>query len=449
MPSGCRLLITCIAERQSYNTGLDLARLLAEMGHRVTFVGPSCAEHQQHVEANGFEFLGVGPARPKFQQGGPLQRLRDVRALNREMSAAVEEFAARYEHSFDLAFMDVNAWAASPVLARTGVPTLAFCSGYTSTFSLRYPPVIWCRRVPGSANGAGWTEASANLAWWTYAILRRRVPTLLRNPVSLAVAWRTRRQAARHGWRFCLGDWGVRPRIPEIAFAYKPIDWPVQQGAATRLYLDRRAPRAESFGGEWRHGLDGDRPLVYCSLGALVGPEIWQDRERQVLHGYWRRFLSYLQVVVGAFADRPDWQLLIAAGHLAAGFDPAALPSNVQVRQWVPQDEVLGRAAAAITAGGSATIRDCVRFGVPMLVFPAWADHFGNAARVAHARLGLDGGDFRKLTSTRLAALVEAALGDPEIAAAMARAKQSWDAGHDGQAEELRRFVARHTAVRL
>jgi zeaxanthin glucosyltransferase len=449
MTSGCRLVITCIAERQSYNAGLDFARLLAEMGHHVTFVGQSSVEHQKHVEANGFDFCGVGPPRVRVQKGRPIQRLKNLWAANQELNRAAAEFASRHANSFDLAFMDVNAGVAAHVLAKTGIPTIVFCSGYTSTFSLRYPPVNWCRRIPKSHDGSGWTERLANLFWWTYAIFRRRAPVLLRDPISLAVAWKIRRQTEKYGWRFCYGDWGVRPRIPEIAFAYKPIDWPVQQNSDTRLYLDRRYTRTESIDQDWHVGVDAGKPLVYCSLGAMLGPEVWKDRERKILYDYWRLFMSYLEVVINAFATRPEWQLLIAPGHLADGFDPSTLPPNVRVCRWVPQDEVLSQAAVAITAGGSATIRDCVRFGVPMLVFPAWSDHYGNAARVTYHKLGFDGGDFRKLTSPRLVALVESVMRDQEVASSMLAAKQSCNANLDTQVQDLKHFVERHTSIRL
>jgi len=450
MPPGCRIAMTCIAERQSYNTGLDFARLLAEMGHHVTFVGQSSVVQREHVEANGFEFQGVGPPRAGIPKGSRIQRLQRLWAAYQDLIEAAEEFARQHASRFDAAFMDVNARVAAHVLAKAGIPTIAFCSGYTSTFSLRYPPVNGCRRIPRSPDGTGWTERMANLSWWTYAILRRSVPTLLHNPISLVVNWKLRWQARKQGWRFAYGDWGVRPRLPEIAFAYKAIDWPVQQNSTTRLYLDRRyTTRMESVDEDWRLGIDESKPLVYCSLGAMPGPEIWQDRETRVLKESWRFALPYLEVLVQAFATRPDWQLLIAPGHLADGFDPGALPPNVKVCRWVRQDEVLSQAAVAITAGGSATLRDCVRFGVPMLVFPLWSDHFGNAARVAYHKLGYDGGDFRQLTPARLVALVDSLLRDDEIAASVSKARQSCDASLDTQVEDLRRFVERHTSIEL
>lgn len=441
-----RIIISCIAERQSYNAGFDFARLLTEMGHHVTFVGQSSAAQQKHVEANGFEFQVVVPPLQRTAKGGLIQR---VKSLRRELTRAAEEFTHRHANRFDVAFMDVNSRVVAPVLAKAGIPTIAFCSGYTSRFSLRYPPANWCRRVPASPDGTGWDERLANLFWWTYAILRRGVLRSLGNPMALVAAWSLGRLTRKHGWRYCYGEWGLRPRLPEIAFAYKAIDWPVQQNSATRLYLDRRHPRIEAVGKDWRRGVDVAKPLVYCSLGAMPGPGVWKDRDRKILAPAWRLLMAYLEVVVAAFATRPDWQLVLAPGHLADGFDADALPPNVRLCRWVPQDEVLGQAAAAITAGGSATLRDCVRFGVPMLVFPAWADHFGNAARVAFHKLGYDGGELRKLTPPRLVALVDALLRDQEIASAVSKAQKSCDESLEVQVQDLRRFVERHTSIRL
>ena len=44
-----------------------------------------------------------------------------------------------------------------------------------------------------------------------------------------------------------------------------------------------------------------------------------------------------------------------------------------------------------INHGGLGTIKECIYFGVPMIVFPMMRDQPGNAARVAYHGLGIVG----------------------------------------------------------
>ncbi|MEM8931407.1 MAG: nucleotide disphospho-sugar-binding domain-containing protein, partial [Acidobacteriota bacterium] len=83
--------------------------------------------------------------------------------------------------------------------------------------------------------------------------------------------------------------------------------------------------------------------------------------------------------------------LVLGLGQLFddVDFEP---PSNILVLDWAPQVEILQRADVAITHGGVATIGECARFGVPMLVYSTgFVEQDGNAARVAFHQLGVLG----------------------------------------------------------
>ena len=74
-------------------------------------------------------------------------------------------------------------------------------------------------------------------------------------------------------------------------------------------------------------------------------------------------------------------------------FDPklaAAHPHAVIVKK-APQLELLRKASLMLNGGGLNSIKECLYFGVPMLVFPCTNDQPGNAARVRHHRLGYVG----------------------------------------------------------
>ncbi|MFD0473253.1 nucleotide disphospho-sugar-binding domain-containing protein [Nonomuraea thailandensis] len=74
------------------------------------------------------------------------------------------------------------------------------------------------------------------------------------------------------------------------------------------------------------------------------------------------------------------------------GTDPAALdplPDNVIARRFVPQTEVLERAALFVTHGGMNSVNEAMYAGVPMLVIPQGADQPLVARRVVQLGAGL------------------------------------------------------------
>jgi MGT family glycosyltransferase len=89
-----------------------------------------------------------------------------------------------------------------------------------------------------------------------------------------------------------------------------------------------------------------------------------------------------------AFRDT-RWQVVMACGK---GVDPAMLgpaPSNVLVRQRVPQLEVLERARVFLTHGGMNSTMEGLWHGVPLAVFPQFGDQPLNASRVTGLGLGV------------------------------------------------------------
>jgi UDP:flavonoid glycosyltransferase YjiC (YdhE family) len=65
------------------------------------------------------------------------------------------------------------------------------------------------------------------------------------------------------------------------------------------------------------------------------------------------------------------------------------MPENVHVEAFVPQRDVLPRAAAVVCHGGSGTVLGTLAAGVPMVVVPLGADQPHNAQRIAEVGAGL------------------------------------------------------------
>lgn len=114
------------------------------------------------------------------------------------------------------------------------------------------------------------------------------------------------------------------------------------------------------------------RPLVYVSMGTLYH----QDPE-------------FFKTCFGAFKDTP-YQVVISVGK---GTDISALgeiPPNFIVRPYVPQPDLLAKAAVFVSHGGMGGISEAMHYGVPMLLLPKTIEQQLNARRVAILGAGID-----------------------------------------------------------
>ena len=117
-----------------------------------------------------------------------------------------------------------------------------------------------------------------------------------------------------------------------------------------------------------------DQPLVYVTFGSVAGSF------PQALPAY--------GVALSAVADLPARVLLTVGRDLDLDALPE-VPGNVRVERWVPQQDVLAHAAAAVVHGGSGSTLGALAAGVPLVVVPLFADQPQNARRVAEVGAGL------------------------------------------------------------
>ena len=132
-------------------------------------------------------------------------------------------------------------------------------------------------------------------------------------------------------------------------------------------------------------------PIIFCNLGSQA--HLYQESK------------EIFRTIIEAIAARPDWQMILSVGrHFSAEFP--AVPPNVLVVNWAPQLEILKRASIMITHGGLGTVKECILFGVPMIVFPMSRNQPMSGARVVYHGLGVRG-DMRHVTVESVHALME------------------------------------------
>jgi MGT family glycosyltransferase len=146
-----------------------------------------------------------------------------------------------------------------------------------------------------------------------------------------------------------------------------------------------------------------DRPVVYVSCGTVVGlPE------------------KLLEQCLEAFADG-RWRVVIALDDT----EPRRpVPPHVTLATRVCQLDLLPRADAFVTHGGTNSVMEALLFGVPLVVLPAAPEHAITADRVAELGLGLccDPGT---LTADALRAAVDHVATSAAVRESLARMREA------------------------
>ncbi|MGW4906918.1 macrolide family glycosyltransferase [Streptomyces sp. NPDC004270] len=164
-------------------------------------------------------------------------------------------------------------------------------------------------------------------------------------------------------------------------------------------------------------------PVLYASLGTVFNAA--------------PRLLRTIAIALAPLGGT----VVIATGQT----DPAALeplPANVLARRFVPQPEVLARAALFVTHGGMNSVNEALYAGVPMLVVPQGADQPMVARQVAELGAGLSIRT-QDVTETSVRAVARRLLDDPSFWAAAATLKtaQTEAGGYLRAADELERYL--------
>jgi UDP:flavonoid glycosyltransferase YjiC (YdhE family) len=138
---------------------------------------------------------------------------------------------------------------------------------------------------------------------------------------------------------------------------------------------------------EWWPG--NDDPLVYLTFGSVTAGD------------HLPFFPALYRDAIAALAPLPV-RLLVTVGEPRELDELGALPANVRVERWVPQDAVLPHAAVVVGHGGHGTTVGALRHGVPLVVLPLFSmDQWANATAIARAGAGVAVGERRAGRSLR------------------------------------------------
>jgi len=197
-------------------------------------------------------------------------------------------------------------------------------------------------------------------------------------------------------------DWkgGGRERfrgVPEVVLCPQCFDYPrtntedmLYDGPSielSRVNPDAVIPR------------DPKKKLVYCSFGSQTNR--YQNGRQIFCH------------IIEAFMNKPEWELIIAVGKdLEADLSSLYKADNIRITGFAPQLDILRVADLAIIHGGLGGIKECIYFGVPMIILPFDTDQFGNAWLVETHSIGVQY-PIQKITPTIIQSMVAKILDTP------------------------------------
>nr|WP_156725433.1 macrolide-inactivating glycosyltransferase [Streptomyces apocyni] len=128
---------------------------------------------------------------------------------------------------------------------------------------------------------------------------------------------------------------------------------------------------------------------VYTFVGACQGDRAeqgeWQrpaGAEKVALVSLGSSFTkqpAFYRECVEAFRPLPDWHLVLQIGKHVEMEELGDIPTNVEVRSWVPQLAILQQADVFVTHAGAGGSQEGLATATPMIAVPQAVDQFGNA----------------------------------------------------------------------
>ena len=406
------IAITTLPEEGHLIPSFKLARTLQAQGHRVYYIG--LIDFERHVTEQGLEFVPFltepFPAGTRQQQNVTLATKKGLAYIKEASQTRFYQEMCRLAQpdNDELARLFAGRWPqlwivdtflAPLALAayRLQIPTMQLGVNFNLPQGANYPPVV-TDIIPDSTPAS---RSKVKTAWGISRLTRKITGALIGfnfdkalKQVAAACGYPTEDvQAAAMYPR-------LRPSaaLPELVLCPQIFDFPRTGADLEGLhYIEASVDlqrKANDF--PWER-IDAAKTLVFCTLGS-----------QSHIYAHSRRLF---QAAIDAVAQRPDWQLVMAVGRQ---IDPASferVPANAVIVPWAPHAEMLQRAAVMINQGGLGTIKECIFFGVPMLVFPITRDQPGLAARVVYHEIGLRG-SMRKATSDDLLEMLTLVLAD-------------------------------------
>ncbi|MCY0934074.1 macrolide-inactivating glycosyltransferase [Streptomyces sp. H34-S4] len=370
-PKPAHIAMFSIAAAGHVNPSIEVIRALVARGHRVSYAIPAgYADKIAETGATPVIWNSTLPTEDDPEAWGT-ELIDNIEPFLDDAIQALPQLAAAFAGDEpDLVLHDITAYPAIALAHRWGVPAVSL-----------------------SPNLVAWTGYEEEVAEPMFAELRAS----------------ERGQAYYARFRAWLDENGIdedsdrfigRPRrsIVLIPRALQPHADRVDEAVYTFVGAcqgDRSATQ-----GTWaRPAAAAGKKLLLVSLGSTFTKQP-----------------AFYRACAEAFAELPDWHVVLQIGKFTDEAELGEIPANVEVHRWVAQLDILRQADAFITHAGAGGSQEGLATGTPMVAVPQAVDQFGNADMLA--ALGV--ARHVPMAEADAATLREAVLSlvaDPEVAA--------------------------------
>ncbi|MGW7098564.1 macrolide-inactivating glycosyltransferase [Streptomyces sp. NPDC054838] len=360
-----------IAAHGHVNPSIEVIRELVARGHRVSYAIPaSFADKVAETGATPVIWHSTLPTDDEPEAWGS-ELIDHLEPFLDDAVQALPQLAAAFEDDEpDLVIHDITAYPAVVLARRWGVPDISL-----------------------SPNLVAWTGYEEEVA----------------EPMKEQLRATERGRAYYARFRAWLDENGIaddpdrvvgwpRRSIVLIPKALQPHADRVDESVYTFVgtcQADRRATQ-----GTWQRPAAAEgKKVVLVSMGSTF-----------------TKLPAFYRACMDAFAELPDWHVVLQIGKFTDEAELGEIPANVEVHRWVPQLDILRQADAFITHAGAGGSQEGMATGTPMVAVPQAVDQFGNADMLQELGIArhvpMAEADARTLRDAVLALVT-----DPEVAA--------------------------------
>jgi UDP:flavonoid glycosyltransferase YjiC (YdhE family) len=323
-----RVLLTTQPTYGHWHPLVPLARALERAGHEVAFASTpaACAT----ISANGFLCFPVGVDETAEERRQRLARLAEIPGTERAAVMWTDYFAGRWA---ELSLPDLLA------IGQEWCPDLLVREN--AEFAGRI--VAECLNIP---------HATLQVAAYRPHLHDLIAPNLDRLRISVGLSAAPPEEMLH---RYLL--------ISPVPLSLQDPTNPLQPTAHSILYAGFDASSDDRLP-DWVEQLP-DLPTLYATLGTVVNHNT-----------------HILQAILDGLRDEPVNVILTTGLNI----DPAlfgAQPSHIHIERYIPQSLLMPHTDLVINHGGSGTVRDALKHGLPMVIIPVEADQFVNTKRCA------------------------------------------------------------------
>ena len=405
-----------------YKATFQLAKRLKENQYHIVYAGET--DYQKLVEEQGFEFCFF----PTIMKPKPISKRQFLKSLKGFFS----KNATQDSYNFFLREVGILGTVLNNIK-----PDLVLFDAHLSLYALLFPeyksgivqtmiatdkepfiPPLNCKITPDRSSFLNKLKINY---YWKKSFIKRDIVILFSKFVhfgqdNLSLFIKRLKQQGQGPKNVLNFNKSFHPGIkgiPEFIFTPAEFDFPWKQKSAhqyfvgpsvdlerTDVSVDRRYVQIMENVLRVKNESQNTIPLIYCSLGTLAAMST-------------KYFGKFIDKIVNTFKDKPNYQIIISLGyHVPEEQLPKGLPSHINFLSFVPQLDILSKCDLMITAPGINSIKECIMYKVPMLLYAynKW-DHHGNATRAEYHGLGLKG-DMKKDSGDEIFRKIEKVLNE-------------------------------------